>query len=94
MNIPSGLLFTALILSLIGLAVSSCFDFGIIGHILAVLALFCVALAFLFLGAWATILSMNSVTFRHVDDGKEDTIIVLKIGPFEKRCIVSDTSSK
>lgn len=36
-------------------------------------------------------MSLNSVTFRQVDDGKEDVIIVLKMGPFEKRCIVKSS---
>lgn len=91
MNIPSGTLLTAFILSFIGLAAASVFGFGLIGQILSVASIFCVAVAFLFLGAWGTIMSLNSVTFRQVDDGKEDVIIVLKMGPFEKRCIVKNS---
>lgn len=94
MNAPSGTLLTALILSLIGLAVSSCFGFHTVGQILSIFAIFGVALAFLFLGAWGAILSMNSVTFKQVNDDKEDVIIVLKLGPFEKRCIVRNTDNK
>lgn len=91
MNIPSGMLLTAFILSFIGLAAASIFGFGLIGQILSIISMFCVAMAFLFLGAWGVVLSLNSVTFRQVDDGKEDVIIVLKMGPFEKRCIVKNS---
>ena len=91
MNIPSGTLLTAFILSFIGLVAASVFGFGLIGQILSIASMFCVAVAFLFLGAWGTITSLNSVTFRQVDDGKEDVIIVLKMGPFEKRCIVKSS---
>ena len=92
MSIPSGTLLTAFILSFIGLVAASVFGFGLIGQILSVASMFCVAAAFLFLGAWGVIMSLNSVTFRQVDDGKEDVIIVLKMGPFEKRCIVKSSS--
>ena len=91
MNIPSGTLLTAFILSFIGLVAASVFGLGLIGQILSVTSMFCVAAAFLFLGAWGVIMSLNSVTFRQVDDGKEDVIIVLKMGPFEKRCIVKSS---
>ena len=91
MNIPSGTLLTAFILSFIGLVAASVFGFGLIGQILSIVSMFCVAAAFLFLGAWGVIMSLNSVTFRQVDDGKEDVIIVLKMGPFEKRCIVKSS---
>ena len=91
MNIHSGTLLTAFILSFIGLVAASVFDFGVIGQILSIVSMFCVAAAFLFLGAWGVIMSLNSATFRQVDDGKEDVIIVLKMGPFEKRCIVKSS---
>lgn len=52
MNIPSGTLLTAFILSFIGLVAASVFDFGLIGQILSVASMFCVAVVFLFLGAF------------------------------------------
>lgn len=91
MNIPSGTLLTAFILSFIGIVTASVFGVGLIGQILSIVSIFCVAVAFLFLGAWGVVLSLNSVTFRQVDDGKEDVIIILKMGPFEKRCIVKSS---
>ena len=91
MNIPSGTLLTAFILSFIGIVTASVFGLGLIGQILSIVSIFCVAVAFLFLGAWGVVLSLNSVTFRQVDDGKEDVIIILKMGPFEKRCIVKSS---
>ena len=62
MNIPSGTLLTAFILSFIGLVAASMFGFGLIGQILSVISIFCVAMAFLFLGAWGVVLSLNSLT--------------------------------
>ena len=47
MNIPSGTLLTAFILSFIGLVAASMFGFGLIGQILSVISIFCVAMAFL-----------------------------------------------
>lgn len=94
MSIPSGTLFTAFILSFIGLVAASVCRLGIVGQILSVASMFCIAVSFLVLGAWGTILSLNSVTFRQVDDGKDDVIIVLKLGPFEKRCIVKNSGDK
>lgn len=94
MNIPSGTMLTAFILSFIGLVAASMFGFGLIGQILSVISIFCVVIASLFFGAWGAILSLNSVTFRQIDDGKEDVIIVLKMGPFEKRCIVKSSGDK
>lgn len=94
MNVHSGTLLTAFFLSFIGLVAASVFGFGVIGQILSIISMFCVAMAFLFLGAWGAVLSLNSVTFRQVDDGKEDVIIVLKMGPFEKRCIVKNSGDK